>query len=162
MTSSVEQRLKEMAGELARDMGLELYHLEYHPAGDKTLLRVYIEGPKGVGLAECESVSRAIGDQIENSDLVSSSYTLEVSSPGLDRPLFSASDYRRFAGAAAKVKTFRPVDGVRSFQGRIVACDEGILRFELANGGIVELPIENVASGRLQPFPDSPASTKRR
>jgi ribosome maturation factor RimP len=162
VTSPVEKSLRELAAETVQELGLSLYHLEYHPAGAKTVLRLYIEGPAGVGLGQCESVSRAFGDRLENSELIPSSYTLEVSSPGLDRPLFSEDDYRRFAGETARIKTFRPVDGRRNFPGRILGCEDGTIRLALADESVVELPIGNVASGRLDPFPEAAPPSRRR
>jgi len=150
MAGPVEGRLTELAREVLSEMGCELYHLEYHPAGSKSLVRVYIEKDGGVRLDDCEAASRRFGAVLEVEDLIPNSYVLEVSSPGLDRPLFEEKDYRRFAGRPACLTTREPLGGRRRFRGTIISCEQGEVRLGLAEGEDVLLPLSAVASGRLE------------
>ena len=152
MAERSERRLNELAQDAARDHGCELYHLDFHRAGARSVLRVMIDRPEegGIGLDDCAAVSRSLGAMIEAEDAIATSYTLEVSSPGLDRPLFREGDYQRFSGRRARVTTFAPVEGRRHFQGTILSCAGGLLRLAVEDGAVRELPLETVASGRLE------------
>lgn len=107
-------------------MGLELLGIEYLPASGSALLRLYIDVPpaeaatRNVGIEECEAVSREISAQLDVADPISANYTLEVSSPGIDRPLFGVAQFARFIGATAKVTLKLPQDGRRRLQGEIL------------------------------------------
>ena len=104
-------------------LGLELLGIEYLPAPGGSVLRVYIDVPeaeaaeRNVGIDDCESVSREISAQLDVADPISGNYTLEVSSPGLERPLFGAAQFARFVGESAKVTLKLPQDGRRRLQG---------------------------------------------
>lgn len=97
--------------------GYELVDLEVTGGGGDRTLRLFIDGPEGVGLEDCEAVSRVVEEVLDEHDPIPDSYSLEVSSPGIDRPLRRESDFERFAGEQVKVRTFAPVQGQRSFTG---------------------------------------------
>lgn len=132
-------------------LGLELLGAEFAPTGTSALLRLYIDAPgRHVGIEDCEAVSREISAVLDVEDPITSAYTLEVSSPGIDRPLFTAAQFARFAGEQAKVSLRLPVDGRRRFQARIVRVEGdtvvlGVDERELA------VAHENIEKARLVP-----------
>ena len=141
-------------------LGLELLGVEYLPAPGGALLRLYIDVPEGevdpegtprnVGIDDCEAVSREVSAQLDVADPISGHYTLEVSSPGLERPLFTAAQFARFAGEQAKVWLKLPQDGRRRLQGAILRADGDSVVFEL-DGAEFVVAIENVEKARLVP-----------
>ncbi|HEX5706864.1 MAG TPA: ribosome maturation factor RimP, partial [Pyrinomonadaceae bacterium] len=122
-TSSVEERVREVASRVAQERGLELVHVEFAGVGRTAALRIFIDKPGGVTHEDCSEVSTHVGTVLDVEDIVPGSYTLEVSSPGLERGLYSRADFERFAGKLAKVKTRVPVGGQRNFRGRIVGVE---------------------------------------
>jgi ribosome maturation factor RimP len=143
-------------------LGLELIGIEYLPSPGGALLRIYIDVPEAdasngrlVGIEDCESVSREVSAQLDVEDPISSHYTLEVSSPGVDRPLFTAAHFARFAGEEAKVTLKLPQDGRRRLQGRIAAVDGDTVRMDVEGVGgqrvMVDVAIGNVEKARLVP-----------
>ncbi|TZF91876.1 ribosome maturation factor RimP [Cognatilysobacter lacus] len=143
-------------------LGLELIGVEYLPSPGSAVLRLYIDVPEAdsaagrmVGIEDCESVSREVSALLDVEDPITSHYTLEVSSPGVDRPLFTAAHFARFVGDTAKVTLRLPQDGRRRLQGRIVGVEGQTVRVELAGIGglpvLVEIAIANVEKARLVP-----------
>lgn len=126
-------------------LGYELVALERVGRG---LLRVYIDKPDGVNLDDCVKVSNQLTRMfaVENIDYD----RLEVSSPGLDRPLVKEADFLRFAGAEAKIKLRQPLDGRKKYVGRLAGLDGGVLRLE-TEAGVVGIPLAEVESARLVP-----------
>lgn len=137
-----------------RSMGLELLGAEYLPAPGGAVLRLYIDVPEGdernVGIDECEAVSREVSAQLDVEDPISGNYTLEVSSPGIDRPLFTAAQFVRFAGETAKVALKLPQDGRRRLQGRIAGVEGGMVTFEV-DGQPLVVAFDNIDKARLVP-----------
>ena len=93
--------------------------IEYVPSGKHSVLRLYIDCEKGIRVNDCETVSRQISSIMDVEDPISGQYNLEVSSPGIERPLFVISHYQRFLGHDVRLKTYRPIDGKRNFTGCI-------------------------------------------
>ena len=143
-------------------LGLELIGVEYLPSPGGALLRLYIDVPQAeaaggrmVGIEDCESVSREVSAQLDVEDPISSNYTLEVSSPGVDRPLFTAAQFARFAGEEVKVTLKLPHDGRRRLQGRIAGVDGETIRIEADGAGgqktMIDVAMGNVEKARLVP-----------
>ncbi|WP_133478690.1 ribosome maturation factor RimP [Cognatilysobacter segetis] len=143
-------------------LGLELIGIEYLPSPGGAMLRLYIDVPQAdaaagrlVGIEDCESVSREVSAQLDVEDPITSHYTLEVSSPGVDRPLFTAAHFARFAGEEAKVTLKLPQDGRRRLQGRIAAVEGETVRMEVEGVAgqtvAVDVAIGNVEKARLVP-----------
>lgn len=104
--------------------GFELWGLEYSPQNASALLRIYIEHPERlVTITDCETVSREISALLDVHDPIAGEYQLEVSSPGVDRPLFTAAQFARYIGSEVKLETLLPVQGRRRFKGPIIAVD---------------------------------------
>ncbi|HEX2667259.1 MAG TPA: ribosome maturation factor RimP [Gammaproteobacteria bacterium] len=131
-------------------LGYEVVELEFHPQGGGGLLRVYIDREGGVTVDDCEKVSRQVSAVLDVEDPIPGHYTLEVSSPGLDRPLRKAADYARFAGERAKVDLALPIEGRRRFTGILKGCEGGEVSIEV-DGVLHRLPLEGIAKARLVP-----------
>lgn len=137
-------------------MGLELLGIEYLPAPGGAVVRLYIDvpradaGERSVGIEDCEAVSREVSAQLDVEDPISGNYTLEVSSPGLDRPLFGAAHFARFSGETAKVALKLPQDGRRRLQGAILRVEGDRVVFGV-DGNEVAVDIGNVDKARLVP-----------
>jgi ribosome maturation factor RimP len=144
------QKLNELLQPLVEDLGYEFVGLEYNSNPKHSLLRVYIDREDGVGIEDCETVSREVAALLDVKDPIRSQYNLEISSPGLDRPLFTPAHYAEFAGSEAQITLFAPVDGRRKFKGPILSADENSVRIE-QDGVEVTLGFDNIAKARLVP-----------
>jgi ribosome maturation factor RimP len=139
-------------------LGLELLGVEYLPAPGGATLRLYIDRPDAdpatgehaVGIEDCESVSREVSAQLDVEDPISGHYTLEVSSPGVDRPLFTPEQFARFIGEQAKVGLKLPQDGRRRLQGAIAAVDGDTITFEV-DGRPFAVAFDNIDKAKLVP-----------
>ncbi len=140
-------------------LGLELLGAEYLPSTGGAMLRLYIdvpadaaqgEEPRSVTIEDCEAVSREVSAQLDVEDPISSHYTLEVSSPGIDRPLFGAAQFARFAGESAKVVLRLPQDGRRRLQGKIVQVEGDNITFDV-DGNAFIVHADNIEKARLVP-----------
>lgn len=114
-------RLEALIEPAVAALGYELVGIEYRVQGRHSLLRVYIDTPEGVTLEDCERASHQISGVLDVEDPVQGQYTLEISSPGLERPLFKPAHYERFSGSDVQVRLKVPVNGRRKFKGRIVS-----------------------------------------
>jgi len=129
----------------------EIVDVELKRAPGGQLLRLYVDKPGGIGLDDLQSVSEEVSAILDAEDPIEGHYTLEVSSPGLDRPLRGEADYRRFVGKLAKLSSYEPVEGRRHWMGRIVACDDGIVTLELEKEKArARVPLAKLSHGRLE------------
>jgi len=144
------ERIRERAEAIAASEGVELVDLHYHREGPGWVLRLFIDKPGGVTHTDCQEISQQLGAQVEVEDLVPHRFTLEVSSPGLDRPLLKEADYNRFAGRSVRITTDRPLEGRRRFHGRLEGLTDGQVLLTTDEGERVEFPLERVASARLE------------
>lgn len=142
-------RITAIGKEVAEKNGLELVHC--HMAGSKRspVVRVFIDKPGGVTVEDCADVSREMEAILDREDLIPTSYVLEVSSPGIERELFTIDDFKRFAGQNARIKTGRPIRGQRNFTGRIASAENGMIDFEDRTSGLVQIPFEAVVKANL-------------
>ena len=136
--------------------GLELWDLEFLGGGKSRMLRIFIDKPEGVTHEDCANVSREVGTILDVEDAVPGAYTLEVSSPGLDRRLRNAADFDRFTGSKVKLQTRELVENQKHFEGRLKGLRDGRLTLEI--GGTkkhaprtVEVPLEQVEKANLVP-----------
>jgi ribosome maturation factor RimP len=159
---SVEEQVRAIAERVAASHGVEVWDIEFRGGGGKArMLRIYIDKPAGVTHEDCEFVSREVGTILDMEDVVpGSGYTLEVSSPGLDRKLRGASDYERFQGSLVKLQTLEPVNGSRNYEGRLTNFTDGRLTLEMppkgkgkkqVPGAVVDIDLANVAKANLVP-----------
>jgi ribosome maturation factor RimP len=139
-----------------QSLGLELLGIEYVAAPGGALLRLYIDVPADaaeerlVGIEDCEAVSREVSAQLDVADPITGHYTLEVSSPGVDRPLFTTAQFERFAGDNAKVTLKLPQDGRRRLQGAIASVEGDNITFDV-DGTPFVVAIDNIEKARLVP-----------
>ncbi len=156
-------KVREIAQRVADSSGLELVDVDLRGGGKARTLRIFIDKPGGVTHEDCSNFSREAGTIFDVEDAVpGGTYTLEVSSPGLDRKLLKASDYERFMGSLVKVTTRDPIAGNRHFQGRLKSFSNGLLELELLpdrkkkdetadSGTHVEIELGNVEKANLVP-----------
>ncbi len=147
---SVEERVREIAERVAVERGLELVHVEMAGAGRSRALRVFIDKPEGVTHEDCSEVSLHLGTILDVEDFIHEPYTLEVSSPGLERGLYRREDYERFAGKLAKIKTRDAINGQRNFRGRIETLDGDEVEFEDKTSGRVRIPFPSIVKANLE------------
>ncbi len=115
--------LTELLQPAVEALGFELIGIEYHPQGKHSVLRVYIDNPEGINADDCGSVSHQVSGILDVEEPLKGAYTLEVSSPGLDRPLFSLKHYKQFVGHNIKLKLRQTVEKQKKFKGEITHID---------------------------------------
>lgn len=130
--------------------GLELVHWEMVGPRNNSVLRIYIDKPGGVTHADCETVSHQVGTLFDVEDIIPNQYVLEVSSPGVDRPLFKRADYERFAGNRVKVRTQQPVNGQRNFRGRLLGIEGDAVKLDAENAGEIEIAFDNITKANIE------------
>jgi ribosome maturation factor RimP len=134
------ERVREIADRVAASSGLEVVDVEFRGSGNARMLRVFLDKPgaasgdplAGVTHGDCATFSREFGTILDVEDALSGSYTLEVSSPGLDRRLTKAAEFARFVGSRMKLMTRNPVNNNRFFEGRLESFDNGLLMLDLS------------------------------
>ena len=157
-------KIQEIAERVAQSSGLEVVEIELLGGGKARTLRIFIDKPEGVTHEDCANFSREAGTIFDVEDAVpGATYTLEVSSPGLDRKLSKVADFERFTGSLVKLMTRDPINGNRHFEGRLKAFQDGRLSLELsgrkknkkqeavAAGAAVEIELANVEKANLVP-----------
>ncbi len=130
-------------------MGYELVGVEYQLNGSYGTLRVYIDREEGVSLDDCAEISRQVSAILDVEDPIQQAYDLEISSPGLDRPLFKLDDYARFVGQTVKVKLMSGLDGRRNFKGALLGINEANEVLVEVDGMEFKLPFADIAKGNL-------------
>jgi ribosome maturation factor RimP len=149
-SNAVEDRVQAIAERVAIDHGLELVHTEVAGPDNKPIVRIFIDKPNGVTHQDCSEVSLHVGTVLDVEDFIHASYTLEVSSPGLERGLYKRADYERFAGRPAKIRTRRPINGQRNFRGRLLGIDGEEVLFEDRTSGRVKIALDSIAKANLE------------
>jgi ribosome maturation factor RimP len=129
--------------------GMTLVDVELKGAGANHLLRVYIDKPGGVTHADCQLISEQVSTILDVEDPIPGRYTLEVSSPGLDRKLVKPTDYEHFAGRRARLVLREPVGSQRVFEGRLAGLEAGRVRLDSGEGQLTELELSNISKARL-------------
>lgn len=150
MNPLIEERIREIAVRVATENNLELVHTQIAGANKSLTVRVFIDKPGGVTHEDCSAVSRQLDTIFDAEDFVLSAYLLEVSSPGLERELYSLKDFERFVGKLAKVKTNVAIDGQRNFRGRIAGIEGEEIVFDDKTRGVARFPYSAVAKANLE------------
>ena len=132
--------------------GFELVDVEVKRGRDGHVVRLFVDKEGGIGLDELQSVSEEVSAILDAEDPIDSAYTLEVSSPGLDRPLRNEAEYRRFVGRLVKLASYEPVDGRRHWLGRLQSVEDGVLvvSLEKEKGAVARVPLAKLSHGRLE------------
>ena len=164
MAAQRKAEIEKLLGPTVQALGLELWGSELALSRAGGLLRLYIDHlERPVTLDDCEQVSREVSALLDVHDPITGNYTLEVSSPGLDRPLYRADHYARFVGSDVRATTALPIDGRRRFQGRIASVDGDKVTLEM-DTGLVSLVIADIEKAKLVPRfePASPSRSSRK
>jgi len=147
----IVERVKELLAPILEEGGFELVDIEFvrEPVG--WVLRIYADRPQGgITISDCQWISERIGTVLDVEDVIPHSYNLEVSSPGLDRPLKSQKDFERHRGIVVKIKTTEPLDNQRNFKGEVVSTSErGVTVHDVSRNAEVEIPYEKIKSARV-------------
>ena len=144
-----EQKAEEMILPIVEANGIELVDVEYVKEGGNWYLRAYIDKEGGITVDDCENVSRAFSDRLDEDDFIEDAYILEVSSPGLGRPLKKEKDYRRSMGKELEIRTYRAVDRCREFYGVLTAYDDDSVTIEEEDGTLRTFAKTDIALIRL-------------
>src|SRR5437016_2921711 len=144
------ERIRRLIQEVVESQGYELVDAELKGGGKNSVLRVFIDKPAGISLGDCALVSEQVGTVLDVEDLIPFAYTLEVSSPGLERKLVKESDYSRFDGKLARIQTRIPLNQQKVFRGRLKGFHDGKVRLESPNGGLMEIPLDVIKEARLE------------
>jgi ribosome maturation factor RimP len=148
--ADAEEQIRELLAPILESSGLSLWDLEFQKKGPKWLLRVYIDRESGgVTLDDCEAVSRDLGTALDIEDIIPHSYTLEVSSPGLDRALSRPEHFVRFTGSDIIVKTYQPINGQKVFHGKLLSMAEDAIKVGIEKGIVLEIPLTNISKASL-------------
>ncbi len=151
MSEKVVERVKSLALPLFTELGLELVDVEFRREVSGWVLRLYLDKPSGITLRDCQRVSEELSDLLDVENLIDHPYTLEVSSPGLNRPLRLESDFIRFMGQRARVSTSQAIAGQRRFLGILKGCEEGRVLLERGDGTVVQIPCGLILKANLDP-----------
>jgi len=143
------EKITKMAERVAASEGLTLVDVELKGGRGSCLLRVYIDKPEGISHADCQLVSEQLSVLLDVEDPFPGPYTLEVSSPGLDRALVKPSDFAHFAGRKARLVMREPVDNQKVLEGRLAGFEAGRVRLDLGDAGLKELELSNIQKARL-------------
>lgn len=146
----IEDKVREIAARVAEENKLELVHAETVGSKHNPIIRIFIDKPEGVSHSDCEITSRSIEAILDSDETISPTYMLEVSSPGLERELYSLQDFEKFTGNLAKVKTAKPINGQKNFRGRIVGVKGEEILFEDKTNGISSFPYSSVVKANLE------------
>ncbi len=145
------EQLSELLTPSVEALGYELVGVEYHPNSVNALVRVYIDKADGITLDDCMAVNEQVSGILDVEDPIPSKYTLEISSPGLDRPLFNLKDFKRFVGHQAKIRISRPIERQRNFKGTLMGVNGDLVTIEAEDGKQSELDINFIEVARLIP-----------
>lgn len=146
--NNVAAVVEEISAPVIDEMGLDLVDVEFAKEGGRWILRIFIDKPGGVGHSDCEAVSKRLDTLLDEKDPIPQSYYLEVSSPGIERPLKNLRDFQRFKGQMVRVTTFTPLEGRKKFTGKLGEVSEGAVIIE-EEGGNTAVPMDQIASARL-------------
>lgn len=144
----IQNDIEQLIRPTVESMGYELWGCEYLAQGKHSLLRVYIDKPEGVGVDDCQTISHQISALLDVDDPIPGQYCLEVSSPGVPRPLFHKEHYQRYVGLSVQIKLFRPIIGMRKCEGVIVSADDKALVLML-NHGQQDFLFSNIVKANL-------------
>jgi ribosome maturation factor RimP len=149
MPKEIVDRVSAIADPILSNEGMELVEIEYRRESKGWVLRLYIDKEGGVTLDDCTRISQEVGRSLDVEDFISTPYTLEVSSPGLARPLKKEKDFMKYRNHMIKVKTIDPIENRRQFKGKLLGITEN--RIEIAmDGGVFQILLSNVAKANLE------------
>ncbi len=151
----VVDQIREVAMPILESMGIELVELEFRKEGPGMIVRLFIDKPGGIMLDDCSAVSRELSELLDVEEIVPCEYNLEVSSPGLNRPLTKPADYERYAGKLVKIRTYEMVaddagNRRKTFLGELIGLKDDLLSIRLKEGQFASIPFDKVAKANLE------------
>jgi ribosome maturation factor RimP len=149
---AITARIKEIAEGVGTENGIEVVEVDLLGGGSSRMLRIYIDKPEGVTHGDCELISQQVGNILDAEDVIpgEAGYTLEVSSPGVERKLNKPADYERFAGKKAKVILVEAIGNQKHWEGTIRSLNGNIVTLEPSEGKFVEIPLDKVRKANLK------------
>ncbi len=150
MKRLIDERIREIAAHEAAENNLELVHTQIVGTSKNLTVRVFIDKPSGVTHDDCSTLSRKLDQILDAEDFIPGNYLLEVSSPGLERELYSLNDFAKFSGSLAKVKINQAIEGQKNFRGRIGEIENDEIVFEDNTRGTIRFPYSAVAKANLE------------
>jgi ribosome maturation factor RimP len=149
MEKEIVDQVRSMADPIILNEGMELVDVEYRRESKGWVLRLTLDKEGGVTLDDCTRISHEVGRSLDVEDFIQTPYTLEVSSPGLTRPLKTEKDFMKYRHRLIKVKTVDPIENRRQFKGRLLGVSENRIEID-GEGGIFQIPLSNVAKANLE------------
>ena len=149
MLKEILDRVRAIAEPILSNEGMELVEIEYRRESKGWVLRLYIDKTGGVTLDDCTRISQEVGRSLDVEDFISTPYTLEISSPGLTRPLKKEKDFMKYRDHMIKVRTFDPIANRRQFKGKLLGVSEHRIEIEM-DREIFQIPLSNVARANLE------------
>lgn len=147
--SNAEKKIMPFLEPIVAERNLELVDFEFVKEGANWYLRVYIDKEGGVDIEDCEGVSRALEAELDADDPIEQAYILEVSSPGIDRPLKKDADFEKYRGEIIEIKLYKGIEGQKQFQGELLGLENGVISIEDDENKIFAFEQKDVASVRL-------------
>ena len=144
-----EKITEELVNPILERENFELVDIEFKKEGPHRYLRIYIDKTGGITIDDCQKVSEELSEKLDEVDPIEENYFLEVSSPGLDRPLKKDSDFERFKGENVEVKLYEAINNQKTFEGELVGLHDNKIKLNIENMGLMEIPREKVAIARL-------------
>lgn len=149
MKKSIEAAIEELVSPIVDDKGFEIVDIEYVKEAGEYYLRIFLDKEGGISLNDCEAVSRELSEILDVKDPIKDNYFLEVSSPGLDRPLKKDKDFVRYQGRDVEIKLYKPLNGSKQFEGELVGLNEDKNIVVMIDDNEVEFNKKDVALVRL-------------
>ncbi|MGL4911662.1 MAG: ribosome maturation factor RimP [Romboutsia sp.] len=149
MKKSIEATIEEMVAQITEPQSIEIVDVEYVKEAGEFYLRIFLDKENGISLSDCETVSRALSEVLDVKDPIVDNYFLEVSSPGLDRPLKKDKDFVKYQGRDVEIKLYKPMNGSKQFEGELVGLTEDNNIKVIIDGNEVEFNKKEVALVRL-------------
>lgn len=146
--NALVEQIAEIVKPIAEELNYDIYHIEYVKESGEYYLRIYIEKEGGITLSDCEALSRRVSDLMDEKDPIPEAYFLEVSSPGLNRTLFTEAHYKRFVGREVLVKLTKAIDGKKSIKGILKEANEENIIVEADT--LISIPKEKIKSANIE------------
>jgi len=145
----VEKITEELVQPILERENFELVDIEFKKEGPHRFLRIYIDKDGGITLDDCQKVSEELSEKLDEVDPIEDNYFLEVSSPGLDRPLKKDSDFERFKGENIEIRLYQTINNQKVFEGELIGLEDNNIKINIENIGLMEIPREKVAVTKL-------------
>ncbi len=149
LVNGIIERVKGIVGPILSNEGMDLVDIEYRRESRGWVLRLFIDKEGGITLENCAHISEELGRNLDVEDFIPNPYILEVSSPGLDRPLKNEKDFIKYLQHRIKVRTFEPIEKRRNFSGKLLRVLEGRIELDVEDR-IIQIPLSNVAKANLE------------